>query len=459
MAESLKLPAVRHYRRWLGSDTRNGVHAFTYPEETTRLLDELFHLMRLLEPVGDNDIRQLWLRVERGTPEDYGDVAELIEEGEFENVAEFYETWEWEFPNEVEWFELKTVENAVTGYRAVILGNQLVIAECDDQFSAPYGFDISEFVQWLVDAVRACIAMLREGTYNDFVRENLPPQYRTGTILRKHYFDIAPEEREDFFADISREDVEEFCRLAYAQPKTEEKFKERIEAMTAGDFYRFCAMGYAANNYEGCERTPKEQYHLNADGRDEGLSELDIDDPDAFRKWYFEDRFHIGHPWEVCRGGNSTHISLYVCSRGNESGYYLALAGIAVYRTIETVKFYLALRRAGVPVYLRGAELMADRLMEKEKIGIVPEDVLPAYCEGRFPNEYIKAFINLPEEDREKYLPYCVWQDIPEVALIETDAGCREPEVLAAFEAAEEEYRADRKTYTLEEVEQALGIE
>ena len=48
-------------------------------------------------------------------------------------------------------------------------------------------------------------------------------------------------------------------------------------------------------------------------------------------------------------------------------GYFLYLAGAAWNRTMETVKFYLALTRANIPVYLAEAKMLADRLAEKEK--------------------------------------------------------------------------------------------
>jgi hypothetical protein len=179
--------------------------------------------------------------------------------------------------------------------------------------------------------------------------------------------------------------------------------------MSTGDFYRFCAMGYAANNYSGCEKTPKEQYYLHADGRDEGLEDVDPDSPEAFDAWLSDRSHYGGHPWEVCRGGNSTHISLYV--RKDDKGCYLNLAGDAWNRTIETVKFYLVLRRAGIPVYLSDAHTLADRLAETEKIGIVPDGVFPDYCKSLFPNEQIIDFINLPYEDREKFLPFCTWYE------------------------------------------------
>lgn len=189
--------------------------------------------------------------------------------------------------------------------------------------------------------------------------------------------------------------------------------------MSANDFFRFCAMGYAANSYKGCDKTPKEQYYLHADGRDEGLRDIDADDPNAFHEWLHDRTRHGGHPWEVCRGGNSTHISLRPVD--DENGYFLYLDGDAWNRTVETVKFYLALTRSGIPVFLLEASTLADRMAEKEKIGIVPEGVLPAYCESWFPDEHIIDYMNLPYEDREKFLPFCTWYEEDPIVLIQKE--------------------------------------
>jgi hypothetical protein len=175
-------------------------------------------------------------------------------------------------------------------------------------------------------------------------------------------------------------------------------------------------MGYAANNYSGCELSPREQYYLHADGRDDDLKEIDPDSPEAYHAWLFR-RNAGGHPWEVCRGGNSTHVALRTSF--DEDGYYLRLDGDAWNRTIETVKFYLAFRRAGIPVYLEEAHTLADRLSEVELMGIVPQGVIPAYCESWFPGQHIIDYLNLPFEDQEEFLPFCVWQKEAQVHLKE----------------------------------------
>ena len=217
-----------------------------------------------------------------------------------------------------------------------------------------------------------------------------------------------------------------FCQYnnASAQGEDSESVKDRLTSMTVNDFFRYCAIGYAENKCEGCDKTPKEQYYLHADGRDEGLRELDMDDPEAFHAWLHDRSHGGGHPWEVCRGGNSTHVSL--CPIDDENEYYLNLDGDAWNRTIETVKFYLALTRAGIPVYLLEAHTLADRLAEKEWIGIVPDGVMPAYCESWFPKEHIIDYMNLPYDDRERFLPFCVWYDEEPIKLLSSKEGITE---------------------------------
>lgn len=104
----------------------------------------------------------------------------------------------------------------------------------------------------------------------------------------------------------------------------------------------------------------------------------------------------VGNYITEMTAGNSTHIDLFV--RHNEHGYFLSVAGKAWTRSIEAIKFYNALRAEGIAVYLHDAKGITDRLLEKDRIGIVPEHVIPAYCEAWFPGMEILDFMNLPYE-------------------------------------------------------------
>lgn len=416
---NLTQPKIRRYLHILHHLDHFGMYTQRFDEKSLVLLDDFFKLIEQIAPISENGTRSVWLTAPRGTFDDFGNIDQMIDCGEFNSKEEALEEWKWMYPDETAWYELTTAEDRNTGYRVIYLCHRCAILQDNRRETSGYDLEISEFVQWLIDATKDCIQKLHEGTYNDFVENNLPPQHRTGTIKRKDFWDVWPSHREDFFKDISSEDVNEFIKLATEQPENKPISSIRIKSLTANDFFSFCAMGYAENNYSDCDKTPKEQYYLHADGRDEGLREIDENSTEAFDNWLNNREHHGGHPWEICRGGNSTHIDLMVSK--DDDGYFLYLAGSAWTRTIETAKFYLVLSRAGFPVFLRDAHLLAERLAETELIGIVPEGVMPAYCADWFPDENIIDFINLPYEDTEQFLPFCHWKPIEPVSLLNNE--------------------------------------
>jgi hypothetical protein len=136
-----------------------------------------------------------------------------------------------------------------------------------------------------------------------------------------------------------------------------------------------------------------------------------------FHKWYNNEKNCGGHPWEICRGGNSTHISLYVYH--DENGWYLRLEGSSRVRVIETIKFATALYKHDIPFILGKAEEIYRMASGVDYIGIVPETVIPRYCHAYFPaEENIIDFMNLGTEKINEIINKAFWYPIPEVHLI-----------------------------------------
>lgn len=402
-------PEVMHYVGCLGrSFSYNDMPI--YDKTTLNNIDQIYADLSCLES-NYKDGYDLWLRVPRGSIEDYGNYEEALEFGDVENYAEFEAMWKAEYPDEYVWLNYTILESKEEGARYIYLGHKVVL-EVDPRKDIGWERDLSEFSGWLLSATKEIVQQVVAGTYNDLVERELPPQHRTGTILRSQMWKVWPESKASFFEGITPEDVAEF--LAVGTDKLPPD-APRLPSMTSGDFFRFCAMGYAANHYSDTDKTLLEQYRRHADNRDDGLCDLDQNSPEAFADWYHNRSMRGGHPWEVCRGGNSTHISLYVAE--DEQGYYLKLAGSAWNRTIETVNFFLALHRAGLPVTILDADILKERLAGTEKIGVVPEGVFPAYCEPLFPGEKIIDFINLPREDRGEFAKRCEWQPLNQVRL------------------------------------------
>lgn len=384
-------------------------------DESQALCDKLFAAMEEIEPRKDGKVRELWVRANRGGIEKYGRYEDLLDEGVVSNYEDFRQMWLEEYPDEIYWYNLTTVEDAKSRYRAVFLGHRMLM-----EFNAPdkrcgFPFEVTELLDWLLESVEECITEIKAGKYNEDVQKNLPPQHRTGTVSQGALWDAFPDERSDFFGDFSIIDIEEFSRFVGGELPSHPLLK----SMTANDFFRYCAIGYAANGYANCDLSPREQYYKNADGRDEGLGELPPEDPDIFMNWLADRTRYGGHPWEVCAGGNSTHIDLF--PRRREGGYIMEVAGSSYGRCMEAIKFALALYHAGVPVYIHDGETLLARLLGKEKVGIVPQGVFPRYCSSFFPSEHIIEYINLPVEKKAKIADQCEWQDIPTVQLTESE--------------------------------------
>lgn len=226
--------------------------------------------------------------------------------------------------------------------------------------------------------------------------EQLLYYLRTGVVARDAVWDAYPETQDAIFDGMDEGTYRAFCEYATANAEDAGSIG-RLASMTGCDYLAACALGYEACGYDvrgkDGERLPLDElYTRYADGRDEGLTGkgvglcsgpgIDLSSSEAWDAWYFDRTRSGGHPWEVCRGGNSTHVSLFVCHDRREAefrhrvgelsdeefraseqswGYYYVVAGKAWNRAVEAVHFYVALKRAGLPVALRDARAILAR--------------------------------------------------------------------------------------------------
>ena len=402
---------------WVLDDRRdNFCNGKFYDEASYKLIDEIMDMLKQISPCSENGCRELWFCLERGPIEEFGDYEELLADGEVENYEDYVKWWKDEYPDEYKWYHFYGLETDEK-YQMVEINNKTVIHVNPDNPEKSFPYEISDFASFLKIKVGECIEQLKDGTYMDFIRPRIPVTMKTGTILQSELWELDPEEKKAYFEGLTDDDIAEFVDYMAKQDHTSYEPQERIPQMSANDFYRFCSMGYKAIGYTDCDLPLRAQYKSHADGRDDDLGEIDPDSPDAFKRWLTEERKHGGHPWEVCRGGNSTHISLYV--RLDEGGYYLSLVGSSYVRSPETIKFYLALKRNNIPVQLRDGDHISSRVQGKEKVGVVPQGIIPRYRYSDFPGEDIISFMNLPYEDIEAYAAKCVWQEIREITLID----------------------------------------
>jgi hypothetical protein len=168
--------------------------------------------------------------------------------------------------------------------------------------------------------------------------------------------------------------------------------------MTAGIFFDYCKIAYLANPKSfskdfNPKLSGKDLYLRWADGRDGGLRDLPLHSEKAFENWYNGSGRQGCHPWEIYRGGNSTHIDLAVArtdSYGlkNSKDWKVYLSAFASSRLAETCKIALALNKAKLPFELYDRKSYLLRLMGQDWVGVLPEKDSLAYGWHDFPKEY-----------------------------------------------------------------------
>ena len=397
----------------------NSYNRFT--KKSWEKIIEFYKVLDKLKPNGNDNNHTIYFKLPRGKIEDFGDYEEYESYGEVKNKKEFYELWKSYYPKEEKWYCMSTLHFDRDGkefYFLII--NQKIILRTEEQHNLKFENDVSDDFENLIIIVNEIIEQIKANEYNEYLENNLDKSLRFGTITRKDFYKLFPGSKQYYLEDLTQNEINEFqknVKLQVKEWKNDRANVGRLEKMNAKDFYDFCLVGYNANNYKKHDGlTSKEAYYKYADGRDDGLGKIDENSYDEFKKWLLNPDFHQGgHPWEVCRGGNSTHISLYVVN--DEKGFYLILDGKSFGRSIETIRFFNALKKIGAPIFLNDAQNILNRLLGNDKIGIVPYYVTPRYCESYFPNEKILDFMHLDNEKEEEMVKLVKWQRIESYSL------------------------------------------
>ena len=438
-------------------------HGLLNPTRSTSQLsgaaESLFDILKPLAPLKDNDeVKSIWVRVPRGTIDDYTSFEEMKEWEEVETYEEYTDRWLYDYPEDYIWYELVVVKsfdrNGSLRYYGVSLGNKRVISATTDErvFYNSEGFYAEEAAVKLCSlispAVQNSIDLLKAGRYNALVEAALPYQFRTGVVKRSALWEAMPDVKKHDYDGLSENTVQEFKNLIRSGINHEDRIG-RMKDFTANDFFRACKIGYEAIGKDCDGYSLSELYIRYSDGRDEGLTGsglglnagpgIDFDSPSAWDSWYYDRDRGGGHPWEVVPGGNSTHVELFVKNdkrhlewdlrsgkitkeeyqeKLQHAGYYFAIAGMQ--RQFEAVTFYVALSSAGYPVIIEGAEALLARFEATDYVGIVPHHLPTRYCESMFPDSYgtIVDFTHVYKDEDATWFDKIEWLPEEEAELV-----------------------------------------
>ena len=396
-----------------------------------KAMEPLFEMLKPIAPLEYNDeAKTIWLLIPRGDISDFDSFEDLKEWDVVKTYKEYEDLWQEDYPLEKMWYPFVIVDgknkDGQTFFRGVSLGNKTIIsAQMDKQGGPDYSDEAAvTLCELIIPAIKESLEMVKNGTYNDFVNTNLPYKFRTGVIKRSVLWKYNPDHKKFDLDGLSEKTISVFRNILESGVNDKTKIS-RIKKFTANDFFKACELGYKALGYETKNMSPSELYIEYADGRDEGLTGsgcglnegpgIDFEDAEAWDEWYSGPRGG-GHPWEIVRGGNSTHVDLFVCH--DDDGYYFRIHG--KHRQLEAVTFYTTLSTAGLPVYLEDANEILARFDGGDFVGIVPHSTFPRYCEGMFPKEYGKVidFMHVYDEEIEQYGKEIIWLPEEETKLI-----------------------------------------
>lgn len=224
--------------------------------------------------------------------------------------------------------------------------------------------------------------------------------------------------------ELGRMRTRKFVRLV------EEGFLMREEntvrdSMSAADYFEYCRIAYIAAERKGehVDRSlsGREMYSRYADGRHEGLLDIDETSEQEFADWIdgkHPKKRRGGHPWEIKRGGNTTHIDLYVMrpEYARKEGFKVVLCGPAIGRLVETIRMLLAIHAAGLPISIAEPEGMRKRLLAQDNIGIVPRHRWLHRANQHF-GEDADVYDVMHYDDlgrfKRRITPFIVWEPLP----------------------------------------------
>lgn len=415
---------------WIDVLHRDGL---TLDEQSQSALMDLFRLTEQMAPVGRDNRREFWITARRGTPEEYRPYYD--EDASEEELATAIQE---QYPLEEYWYKVVTIHHTDCRrgeYFGVFLNNRCFLT-INDSNENGNPFNAKELVDWLIQKTKVVLDKLRNGTYNAEVQEKLPADYKYGVISRKDYWNIYPEDRDAYRSAFTPQQIADFlaCGDAFYEDSTPPHCLPHI---TARDFYEACTLCYQAIGLEpkpccmfaDSEKehqrygsvTPKELYYMFADGRDDGMSKIPPDDAVAFAEWleqkglYYE--FNGHHPWEILPS-YSTEDSGHLYVGKVSDSYYFSLSGSSKSRSKDTIRCFLALHAAGLPVRLHEGNKMQARLEETDMIGIVPEGRTARYVYSIMEYDFLDA-VHLYDGDKpEQVAEKAIWQPELECKLL-----------------------------------------
>jgi len=197
------------------------------------------------------------------------------------------------------------------------------------------------------------------------------------------------------------------------------------ESMTLNDYFEYCRIAYIAAQEKKNEvdqtLSGRDMYEKYADGRDNGLLEITPDSTTEFAQWI--DGKHPKqttgeHPFEIKRGGNTTHIDLYVSrpSYSIKESFQVTVNAPSITRLKEAIHMVLAIHNAGLPILISNPEGVRQRLLSQDNIGIIPNYDSLHRANQRFREDDLVVdvmYFDTLGRYKTRAKPFVTWEPLP----------------------------------------------
>lgn len=243
------------------------------------------------------------------------------------------------------------------------------------------------------------------------LNQNLPLRYRDGIIPRNWLIRWVP----DLYRPEKILGARNTAKLCHHLEKSKDGAAEKfLPEMTLTTYLSYCKEAYLANAKSlkfSRESKALELYKQFADNRNDGLLDIDPNSPVAFSQWYHGSRGG-GHPWEIYRGGNTTHIDLGVRFEENK-GWIIYLNSEATSRLVETARIALGFIEKDLPFELLNGKSIRMKLHNLDNIGLVPDWHSTHRAASEFPDEFhvydCIHLRNLETREEKKVISLATW--------------------------------------------------
>lgn len=337
-------------------------------------LVEIQHRFERLAVMGDDEYRGFYIEVPRPTPEEWGDVEELIASGECDSREAFLADWLAFNPMETKWFHVassrygdsRSIRVTDRKHTHFIITNhsKCTNAGPDDTWCRENLTRLFDYLERIIDVIVA-----NPDRFNDYVAHNLPYQQRTGRIAQKDFNRIVPNFK------IEVEDRE--TAIKALEDSVYGHSAPLFETMT---IRKYCTYYRIANEvYEAYHRKRGFRERIYTDPQDvpEELRDVvyykqkkfvdvmemyDIDSPEDFM------RFATDHYGEL----GLSRLNIFA-SPDRQQGWKIVVSNSYSANAGLAIEVATALYKAGAPLLIYDAEKSLRILLEEDYVRLIPD--------------------------------------------------------------------------------------